>query len=150
MALFLTRSKLQSLLDPDRIVAAIRAAESECTAEIRVSVSGAWWGDPEQRAQKAFLRLGMTNTEHRNGVLIFLMPHRRRFAVLGDQGIHAAVGHAFWEAVTAAMSQRFQADHLTEGLEHGIAEIGRQLTRHFPAVRNENPDELPDQVDFQR
>ena len=147
--MWLTRSKLQSLLDPDRVVAAIRAAESDCSAEIRVSVSGAWWGDPEKRAQKAFLRLGMANTEHRNGVLILLMPHRKRFAVLGDQGIHAAVGQDFWQAVTAAMSQRFQTNHLTEGLEHGIAEIGRQLTKHFPAVQHGHPNELPDQVDFQ-
>ena len=146
--MFLTRSKLKRVLDPDRVVSAIRDAEAACSAEIRVSVSGAWWGDPRKRAEKAFTRLGMANTQHRNGVLIYLMPHRKRFAVLGDDGIHAAVGQAFWESVAAAMSERFKSGDFTGGLEHGITEVGRQLAKHFPASEGGNPDELPDQVDI--
>lgn len=148
--MILTKSKLLRLLDPDRVVAAIREAESRCSAEIRVSVSGAWWGDPRKRAEKAFARLRMGNTGQRNGVLLYLMPHRRRFAVIGDAGIHAAVGQAFWEATAAAMAERFQAGDFTGGLEHGIAEAGRQLAKHFPATGRKNPNELPDEVDLDR
>lgn len=146
--MFLTRSKLNRILDPERVVSAIRDAEAACSAEIRVSVSGAWWGDPRSRAGKAFARLGMANTRHRNGVLIYLMPHRKRFAVLGDAGIHAAVGQAFWDAVATAMSGRFKSGDFTGGLEHGITEVGRQLAKHFPASGGGNADELPDQVDM--
>ncbi len=147
--MFLTRSNLKRILDPERIVAAIRAAEAGCSAEIRVSVSDAWWGHPRKRAEKAFLRLGMANTEHRNGVLIYLMPYRKRFAVIGDAGIHAAVGQAFWDAIAGALSERFMSGDFTGGLEHGIAEVGRQLAQHFPAGAEHNPDELPDEVDFE-
>ena len=146
--MILTRSELKRILDPERVVSAIREAEAACTAEIRVSVSGALWGDPRKRAEKAFVKLGMADTEHRNGVLIYLMPHRRRFAVLGDAGIHAAVGQAFWDSVAAALSERFKAGDFTGGLEQGIAEVGRQLAKHFPAGEGGNPDELPDQVDI--
>lgn len=146
--MFLTRSGLTRILDPERVVTAIRAAESACTAEIRVSVSGALWGDPRKRAEKAFQRLGMAETEHRNGVLIYLMPRRRRFAILGDTGIHAAVGQAFWDGVAAALSERFKAGDFTGGLEHGLAEVGKQLATHFPVGEGGNPDELPDQVDL--
>lgn len=146
--MILTRSNLKRLLDPDRVAAAIRAAEAACSAEIRVSVSGALWGDPRKRAEKAFVKLGMAKTEHRNGVLIYLMPRRRRFAVLGDSGIHAAVGQAFWDAIAAAMGERFKSGDFTGGLEHGIAEVGRQLEEHYPASRSGNPNELPDQVDI--
>ena len=131
-------------------MAAIREVEAACSAEIRVSVSGALWGDPRKRAEKAFVRLGMAKTEHRNGVLIYLMPHRRRFAVLGDAGIHAAVGQAFWESIAAALSERFKAGDFTGGLEHGIAEVGLQLAKHFPASEGGNPNELPDQIDIDR
>lgn len=148
MAMFLTRSSLKRILDPERVVSAIRHAEAACSAEIRVSVSDAWWGDPRKRAEKAFIRLGMADTQHRNGVLIYLMPHRRRFAVLGDSGIHAAVGQAFWDATAAAMGERFKSGDFTGGLEHGIAEAGRQLAKHFPAGEGGNPNELPDQVDI--
>lgn len=146
--MFLTRSKLKRILDPDRVVSAIRDAEAACSAEIRVSVSGAWWGDPRKRAEKAFVKLGMAGTGQRNGVLIYLMPHRRRFAVLGDSGIHAAVGQAFWDATAAAMAGRFKSGDFTGGLEHGIAEAGWQLAKHFPAGADGNPNELPDQVDI--
>ena len=146
--MILTKKKLARILNPERVVAAIQMAEAQCTAEIRVSVSGAWWGDPQKRAKKAFIKLGMVNTRHRNGVLIYLMPHRKRFAVLGDAGIHAAVGQAFWESVTAAMSERFKSGDFTGGIEHGITEVGRQLAKHFPAGASGNPDELPDQVDI--
>lgn len=145
--MFLTRSKLLSLLDPDRISEAIREAESHSSAEIRVSVSGALWGDPRKRAERAFVKLGMTQTEHRNGVLIFVMPYRKRFAILGDAGIHAVVGQAFWDAVAEAMSERFKNGDFTGGLEHGIAEAGTRLAEHFPA-EGRNPNELPNQVDL--
>ena len=145
--MLLTRSGLKRILDPDRVAAAIRAAEAACSAEIRVSVSGALWGDPRRRAEKAFVKLGMAETEQRNGVLIYLMPHRRRFAVLGDAGIHAAVGQAFWDGVAAALSERFKAGDFTGGLEHGIAEVGAQLAKHFPAG-GRNANELPDQIDL--
>ena len=92
----------------------------------------------------------MAKTEHRNGVLIYLMPRRRRFTVLGDAGIHGAVGQAFWESIAAALSERFKAGDFTGGLEHGIAEVGRQLAKHFPIREGENPNELPDQVDIDR
>lgn len=147
MSIFLMQTQLHRLLDPERLVAAIRVAESGCSAEIRVSVSGAWWGDPQVRARKAFARLGMEKTRHRNGVLIFLMPHRKRFAVLGDTGIHAAVGQPFWDALSAEMSGRFQAGDFTGGLEQGIAALGRALASHFPAAEGDNPNELPDELD---
>ncbi len=148
--MILTRQQLKRLLDPERVVAAIRAAESGCTAEIRVSVSGALWGDPRARAEKAFVRLGMARTEHRNGVLFYLMPRRRRFAVLGDAGIHARVGQSFWDAIAAALSERFRDGDFTGGLEHGIAEAGRQLAAHFPAGAGRNRNELPDRIDLDR
>lgn len=147
--MILTRQQLKRFLDPERVMAAIRAAESACTAEIRVSVSGALWGDPRKRAEKAFVKLGMAGTEHRNGVLFFLMPHQRKFAVLGDAGIHARVGQSFWDAIAAALSERFQAGDFTGGLEHGIAEAGRQLAAHFPARDGGNPNELPDRIDLE-
>lgn len=146
--MLLTQSKLRRLLDPERIASAIHDAESHCTAEIRVSVSGAWWGDPHKMAERAFIRMGMARTEQRNGVLFFVMPFRRRFAVIGDSGIHAAVGQAFWDEVTTAMGARFRAGDVTGALEHGIAEAGHHLAIHFPAPNGGNPNELPDQVDL--
>ena len=76
-------------LDHNRIVAAIRAAETKTAGEIRVYLQrGEFEGDPLVAAQAKFQELGMEKTVDRNGILIFVMPRARKFAVIGDKGIH--------------------------------------------------------------
>ena len=141
------RRKLLGLIDVKRVEEAIRVAEQQTTGEIRVSVAGFFWGNVHAAAEKAFVRLGMRQTEHRNGVLIFVVPARRKFTVLGDAAIHQKVGQDFWERISKAMSKEFQAARFTEGLMHGIAEAGKQLAAHFPAVPGEDRNELSNEVD---
>ena len=142
------RRKFRGLIDAEAVKAAIQEAERATTGEIRVSVSTFFWGGVRRAAERAFERMGMIRTSHRNGVLIFVVPSRRKFVVLGDSGIHEKVGQEFWEGVAAAMSERFRKGDFTGGLVHGVAEAGRQLALHFPAGARANPDELPDDVDF--
>ena len=112
-----------------------------------MSVSTFFWGDVRKTAEKAFERLGMTATARRNGVLFFLVPSRRKFVVLGDEGIHQKVGQGFWDDVTAAVAGRFRKGDFTGGLVLGITEAGRVLALHFPR-EDANPNELSDDVDF--
>jgi uncharacterized membrane protein len=142
------RRRLRQRIDADAVKAAIEEVERRTTGEIRVSVSTFFWGDVRETAEKAFERLGMTATVRRNGVLFFLVPSRRKFVVLGDEGIHQRVGQSFWDDVTAAVSSRFRKGDFTGGLVHGIAEAGRVLALHFPRDPDANPNELPDEVDF--
>ena len=95
VAMFLTRRSVRKLIDVDRIRQAIEAAEQKTSGEIRVSVAPWFWGNVERAADRAFSRLGMTQTRERNGVLLFVVPSRRSFVVRGDTGIHAKVGQAF-------------------------------------------------------
>ncbi len=141
------RRRLRQLIDEEAVKAAIAEAERSTSGEIRVSVSTFFWGNVRKAAEKAFERLGMTATVRRNGVLFFLVPSRRKFVVLGDEGIHREVGQGFWDDVTAAVSDRFRKGDFTGGLVHGIAEAGRVLAVHFPR-EDANPNELTDDVDF--
>jgi uncharacterized membrane protein len=141
------RRRLRQLIDDEAVKAAIGAAERGTTGEIRVSVSTFFWGDVRKTAERAFERLGMTATARRNGVLFFLVPSRRKFVVLGDEGIHERVGQQFWDGVTAAVSARFREGDFTGGLIQGIDEAGRVLALHFPR-EDANPNELSDEVDF--
>src|SRR5207244_3273118 len=86
-------------VDDARVVAAIVAAEQRTSGEIRVLVSRQKVDEPIAAAQKHFERLGMTNTAARNGVLIFISPAAKTFAVIGDKGVHEKCGDAFWSAV---------------------------------------------------
>jgi len=132
-------------LEHDRIVAGIADAEKKTSGEIRVLVSHREVDDPVAAAQKAFLRLKMQHTPHRNAVLIFVAPRSRRFAVIGDQAVHEKCGEAFWSELTAAMTGHFKSGHFTDGLLHGIARAGELLAAHFPRDPN-GKNHLPDTV----
>jgi uncharacterized membrane protein len=142
------RRTLRRLVDEDAVKRAIAEAEQLSSGEIRVSVSTYFWGNVRRTAEAAFSRLGMNRTAKRNGVLFFVVPSRRTFVVLGDEGIHAKVGQEFWDGVAAAMSERFKARDFTGGLVLGITEAGKQLAEHFPSEGLRDRNELSDDVDF--
>jgi len=147
---FMHRRKLIKSIDTERIEKAIREAEKQTSGEIRVSIALFFWGKIRPAAEKAFSRLGMTNTRDRNGILFFIVPSRRRFVVLGDEGIHAKVGQEFWERIAAAMSEQFRKGEFTEGLIKGIQEAGERLAAHFPYSQVKDISELSDKIDFGR
>jgi uncharacterized membrane protein len=142
--------KLIRTIDVDKVQAAIHEAERRTSGEIRVSVSRFFWGKIEPVAWKAFHRLGMSATKDRNGILFFIVPARRRFVVIGDEGIHAHVGQEFWEGVVKAMAGDFRRRDFTAGLVRGIEEGGRRLAAHFPYDAATDKNELPDEIDFRK
>jgi len=145
-----SRRGLRRKVDGEKIKAAIAAAERRTSGEIRISVARFFWGPVRPNAERAFRRLGMAATRDRNGILFFLVPARRRFVVLGDEGIHARVGQEFWDQLAAVMSEDFRKGDFTAGLLRGIAEAGERLAGHFPFDAATDRNELPDDVDFCR
>jgi uncharacterized membrane protein len=143
------RRRLMQKLELGRIEGAIREAERQSSGEIRVSVAPFFWGSVDRAAWRAFERLGMAATRRHNGVLIFVVPARRRFVVLGDEGIHAAVGQAFWDRVAEAISASFREHRFTEGIVRGVEAVGEALREYFPREPGD-VNELPDKVDVGR
>ncbi len=140
-------------IDTAAVERAIVAAERGTTGEIRVALSRFYfWGDVRRAASRAFARLRMNRTREHNAVLIFVAPWRRRFAILGDDGIHRRVEDGFWDAIAVALAQAFQARDLTGGLVRAIEAIGSRLAVHFPVPPGTggNPNELPDHVALDR
>src|SRR5436309_478602 len=144
----MSRRKMLRLIDVRRVQEAIATAETMTSGEIAVSVSRLFWGSVERAAQKAFVRLRVTQTRDHDGVLIFVVPARRRFVVLGDSGIHEKAGQEFWNHVAAAVSEKFRDGDFTGGLVRGIEKIGEELAAHFPYDPATDKDELANDVDF--
>lgn len=138
----------QKLLDADRIEAVIADAERRTSGEVRVSVAPWFWGNVERAADRAFIRLGMTQTKDRNGILFFIVPARRTFVVRGDEGIHQKVGQQFWDDIARTLSEHFARNAFTEGLVQAITEVGQQLGHHFPHQGERDRNELPNKVDL--
>jgi uncharacterized membrane protein len=138
------RSFLKQIRHND-IVAAIREAEKKTSGELRVFISRKPVADAVVAAQAHFLQMGMERTRERNGVLIFVAPRSRQFAVIGDRGVHERCGEGFWKELAKEMSGHFAKSDFTTGIVHGLKKAGELLARHFPR-RPDDVNELPDEV----
>lgn len=135
-----------SQLEHERIVEAIRDAESKTSGEIRVLIQrGKLGSDPFAAAQRKFHRLGMHKTREHNAVLIFIAPRAHKFAVVGDKAIHEKCGDEFWQSVVTAMHGCFRQHEFTEGIGGAITIVGDMLAQHFPKTSSD-ANELPDNV----
>ena len=133
-------------LDSDRIVQAIRAAEAKTSGEIRVYVQrGHLPGDALLAGQENFRKLGMQKTKERNGVLIFVAPRARKYAVVGDEGVHKKCGVEYWQRLVESMGEHFQKEDFNQALIEAIQRTGELLAQHFPK-QGGGPNELPDAV----
>ena len=133
-------------LDHDRIVAAIKAAETKTSGEIRVFIHrGELADDALQHAQRKFAKLGMQKTKERNGVLIFVAPRAQKFAVIGDEAVHARCGEVFWQQLVGSMREHFQRENFTEALVLAINQTADLLATHFPRSAGDK-NELSDEI----
>ena len=131
----------------DDILKAVQNAELNTSGEIRVHIENQCKGDVLERSAYLFKKLGMIQTEQRNGVLFYLAIEHRKFAVLGDVGIDAVIPENFWDDVKNIMLENFKMGLFTEGLTKAITLAGIQLKEHFPLQSNDI-NELPDDVSF--
>jgi uncharacterized membrane protein len=129
---------------------AIKASETAHAGEIRFVVEGALDGAPlfkgqsaRERAIDVFSQLRIWDTEHNNGVLIYLLLADRDVEIVADRGIHSKVGSGEWEGICHKMETAFKRAHYEAGVVSGIQAVTRHLIKHFPAIgagRNELPD----------
>ena len=135
-----------SQLDNDRIVRAIKEAEAKTSGEIRIYVQrGELEGDAFDYAQRRFRQLGMEQTRERNGVLIYVAPRARKFAVIGDEGVHQKCGDEFWQDLVEKMREHFIREEFTDALVEAIESAGQLLARYFPKS-SDRGNELPDSI----
>lgn len=141
--------KFFSAQEGKQIVTAIKEAETNTSGEIRVHLENKVRKGMTvlQQAQKAFHRLGMDDTEQRNGVLIFLAVEDHKFAIVADEGINQVVPENFWQDIAAHMSAKFKEKAFVAGLSEGILQIGEKLQEFFP-YQSDDINELPDEISF--
>lgn len=128
---------LDRLLHPRvqrEIVDAIRAAELHTTGELKVHVEARCRAaDPYSRAVQLFEQLGVHRTVGRNGVLIYVAVHDRRFAIVGDSGLGEPHGSEFWAEANRRMSIAFRRGAAGEGIVGALRALGERLSKRFPA-----------------
>lgn len=132
-----------------RITDAIAEAEKNTSGEIRLHAEGYCKIDVLDRAAYVFKKLGMHETEQRNGVLFYLAVHDHKFAILGDAGINRVVPADFWNEIKETMLGYFKEGKFTDGLTKGILMAGEQLKANFP-YHKDDVDELTNEISFDK
>ena len=94
-----------------------------------------------------FAHLRVWDTEHNNGVLIYVQLADRVVEIVADRGFEGRVSPAEWQAVCRLMEEHFRAGRYSAGSVAGVDAIGQLLCRHFPQPPGQNArsrNQLPD------
>ena len=93
-----------------------------------------------------FGKLRVWDTEHNNGVLIYLLLAEHAIEIVADRGLSSRVDPGEWQRIVQRMGAAFHEGRFEEGLTQALEEVSALLVAHFPLGEDEaNPNELPDQ-----
>jgi uncharacterized membrane protein len=134
----------------DAIERAVREAEAIHSGQIRVVIEASldgprlWANETARdRAIEVCSLMRVWDTEHNNGVLIYLLMADRDVEIVADRGIHSRCGPAVWETVCREMEQHFREGRFEQGAVAGVRAVGSHLARHYPGS-GPRGNELPD------
>ena len=149
--LFTTHWRVNSAFPRRDLVAieeAVRTSHRAHVGEVRFAVEGALHirallqgASARDRAIEVFSDLRVWDTEHNNGILIYLLLADRDVEIVVDRGIHAKVDASEWEAICQAMEAHFRRGDYRSGALHGIEQVTVLLQKHFP-LRGPRLDDL--------
>ncbi len=138
----------------DAIEQAVARAERTHAGEIRFAIETSLAPlhilnelSPRARALDVFSQLKVWDTEHNNGVLIYVQLADRDVEIVADRGLESRVSRSEWEAVCRIMEEHFRAGRHRAGAIAGVDAVGTLLARHYPPpaggltpTRNQLPD----------
>ena len=128
----------------DSLERAIGMAERGSSGQVRLVVEAHWplmhvrHVAPRQRAIEWFSQLRVWDTEHNNGVLLYLLFAERRVEIVADRGFNKIVTQAQWDAMCRTLEKHFSSGSFEAGLTEGIAAIGELQREHFAADMGPN------------
>ena len=137
---------------------AIKQSEISHEGEVRFAVEAALNTLPllrdqsaRDRAVEVFSQLRVWDTEHNNGVLIYLLLAEHaievvadRVEIIADRGINVRVGSEEWERICREMEIAFRQGRFESGVIAGISAVGSHLQKHFLTEREGGENELSD------
>ncbi|NML48636.1 TPM domain-containing protein [Ramlibacter sp. G-1-2-2] len=137
----------------ERLRQRVAASETRHSGELRICVESGlpfgyvWRGHTaHDRAVTLFGKLRVWDTEHNNGVLIYLLLAEHAIEIVADRGLNARIDAIQWTQLVERMRSAFQGGQFEEGLGRAVDEVTTLLVAHFPLAPGEaNPNELPDE-----
>ncbi len=144
----------------ERLTRRVAASERRHSGQIRLCIEGGLpWSyllrgaRPRERAVTLFGKLRVWDTEHNNGVLIYLLLADHAIEIVADRALARTITPQAWQALIGPMRAAFREERYEDGLSQALAEVSALLVKHFPAgdsaphegVAGASPaNELPD------
>lgn len=139
----------------DELTRQVAASEQRHTGQVRICVEAGlpstyiWRGaTAHDRAIALFGKLQVWDTEHNNGVLIYLLLADRAIEIISDRGLAKQVPASAWQAVIADMRETLRSGHYDHAMTHAIDAVSDLLVQHFPLGAEDrtgrHSNELPD------
>lgn len=147
----------------DQLRRRVAASEQRHSGEVRICVEG---GLPtsylwrhlrdripmkqivQQRALMQFAKLHVWDTEHNNGVLIYLLLAEHAIELVADRGVNRHVDPGVWHAMVARLGDALHDGRFEDGLTKALEEVSAVLVEHYPEspeVSSTEPNQLPDE-----
>jgi uncharacterized membrane protein len=154
---WIDEAHVRRVLPPDaleRLTRRVAASEQRHSGQVRICIEAGlplsylWRGaHPRERALTLFGKLRVWDTEHNNGVLIYLLLAEHAIEIVADRGIDARVDDADWAVTAGHMSEAFREGRFEDGLTLALEEVSARLVAHFPVSGDEagRGNELPNE-----
>jgi uncharacterized membrane protein len=153
---WLDESDTRKAMPPDmvqRIARRVAASEKRHTGDVRMYVEAGLpmsylWrrATPRERAVAMFGKLRVWDTEHNNGVLIYLLLAEHAIEIVADRGLARHVPPEEWRAIVTRLGAALHEGRFEDGLTQALEEVSALLVQHFPAGEGDaNENELPDE-----
>lgn len=145
----------------ERLARRVAASEGRHSGEVRLCIEASlptsylWRMSAQhplpavvrERALAWFGRLRIWDTEHNNGVLVYVLLAEHAIEFVADRALARRVGPAEWQAVVDRLGARLRQGEFEDGLTQALEEVSALLVTHFPAEPGTvRPNELPDCV----
>ncbi len=139
--------------DLDKIKEEISKIEQSTSGEIKLSLRDKRklfekLYQPHELAGKDFEKLGVGNTKHRTGILIFILFGERYYHILADEGIDAKIPEHVWDDIDSKLVEEFRNDGYLNGILHIIGRVGEVLKKEFPR-ESDDTNQVSDEVAIQ-
>ena len=148
-----------------QLASRVAGSEQRHSGQIRICIEASlplsylWRVGPErslqqvirERALMMFGKLGVWDTAHNNGVLIYVLLAEHAIEIVADRGLAARISNAQWTELVAHMRDAFRVKSYENGLTRALDEVSLEMERYFPLssvdglpANSRHPNELPD------
>ncbi|MDO8457551.1 MAG: TPM domain-containing protein [Burkholderiaceae bacterium] len=159
---WLDASDSHTAVPPDmvkRLMQRVAASEQRHSGEVRICVEAGlpgsylwqhvWHRVPlrsviRERAVMMFGKLHVWDTEHNNGVLIYLQLAEHAIELVADRGLNQYVSQPEWQAMVRRLGTALHEGRFEDGLTQALEEVSALLVQNYPLQPGQVPcNELP-------